>query len=521
MTTTDPLLIDFDAFRAEQQARPLIIRIGGQDYALPSSPPASVALDGIRLSRSGATTIPADDVAGLAEGLFGTAVLDELLRVHRLTVAELQALITPGHGHLRRRGQPTPKPGDPADAAPDPFDLMASWALVEADFMREYGIDLVTDLPRLTLRRFMVLVRGLGPAQRRRQPRVRAARHGRQRGVADGADAGGVRGSTRGLLRAPAGPGELTWRRGSRSARCTRRSRSTRASSRPTSRARRVASAASPSVAKKSALVIGAALLTAAAGVLAFGIASIDNAQEQERAWGRVTAVFGESGDAVNRWAEQSSRALGVTDDQLEMSVANFAEWAKNAGVSTDAATEAAQAMAVRASEISLATGKSYDEVFGALQKGAQGSLKGLKEFGVAIDTNAIRQQALTMGLWDGTGALDASAAAQARSALILAQTTAYQEQAATMTGTLADSQRKFGVVVDEVQDTVGAAFMNIAQVGPAGLPRRASPPCPTGSPRSSRPSRRPSVGSSTTRAAGWRSSPTQSSRHSAPRSRG
>lgn len=29
--------------------------------------------------------------------------------------------------------------------------------------MREYGIDLVTELPRLTLRRFMVLVRGLGP----------------------------------------------------------------------------------------------------------------------------------------------------------------------------------------------------------------------------------------------------------------------------------------------------------------------------------------------------------------------
>ena len=93
MTTSDPLLIDFDAFRAEQQARPLIIRVGGTDYALPSSPPAAVALDGIRLSRSGATTIAADDVARLAEGLFGTAVLDDLLRVHRLTVAELQALI--------------------------------------------------------------------------------------------------------------------------------------------------------------------------------------------------------------------------------------------------------------------------------------------------------------------------------------------------------------------------------------------------------------------------------------------
>ena len=63
MATPDPLLIDFDAFRAEQQSRPLIIRIGGQDYALPSSPPAAVALDGIRLSRSGASTVPPEEVS--------------------------------------------------------------------------------------------------------------------------------------------------------------------------------------------------------------------------------------------------------------------------------------------------------------------------------------------------------------------------------------------------------------------------------------------------------------------------
>ena len=94
MGPPDPLLIDFDAFRAEQRSRPLVIRVGGTEYALPSSPPASVALDGIRLSRSGATTIPAEEVARLAEDLFGTAVLDELLRVHRLTVTELQALIS-------------------------------------------------------------------------------------------------------------------------------------------------------------------------------------------------------------------------------------------------------------------------------------------------------------------------------------------------------------------------------------------------------------------------------------------
>ena len=125
MATPDPLLIDFDAFRAEQQARPLIIRVGGQDYALPSSPPASVALDGIRLAaqrrddRARRTRWPASPRACSARRCSTSSS-----GVHRLTVAELQALITPGHGRLRRRGQPTPKPGEPADAAPDPFDLI-------------------------------------------------------------------------------------------------------------------------------------------------------------------------------------------------------------------------------------------------------------------------------------------------------------------------------------------------------------------------------------------------------------
>jgi hypothetical protein len=49
---------------------------------------------------------------------------------------------------------------------------------VEADFMREYRIDLVTELPRLTLRRFMVLVRGLGPGS------AVAARHAARRDTA-------------------------------------------------------------------------------------------------------------------------------------------------------------------------------------------------------------------------------------------------------------------------------------------------------------------------------------------------
>ncbi len=177
MATPEPLLIDFDAYRAEQQQRPLIIRIGGTGVRPPLEP-AGVG----RARRDPAHAQRRDDRAARRGGHLGRGPVRQAgaRRARGRPPAHgrgTPGADHPGHGPLRRRGQPTPKPGEPADAAPDPFDLIESWALVEADFMREYGIDLVTDLPRLTLRRFMVLVRGLGPASA--VANRQAARHGR------------------------------------------------------------------------------------------------------------------------------------------------------------------------------------------------------------------------------------------------------------------------------------------------------------------------------------------------------
>lgn len=37
------------------------------------------------------------------------------------------------------------------------------WGYVEADFQRDYGINLVSELPRMSWRRFRVLLNGLSP----------------------------------------------------------------------------------------------------------------------------------------------------------------------------------------------------------------------------------------------------------------------------------------------------------------------------------------------------------------------
>jgi hypothetical protein len=60
-------------------------------------------------------------------------------------------------------GSAGPKPDDRTSEAPGAFDLIEGWHFVEADFQREYGIDLRVELDAMTWRRFTVLVRSLSP----------------------------------------------------------------------------------------------------------------------------------------------------------------------------------------------------------------------------------------------------------------------------------------------------------------------------------------------------------------------
>lgn len=80
--------IDFDAFRAERSAEPIVLRLGGEDYELPPALPASIALDLIRLRKEKGDTaeVPPDEIERFArlilgakgEEIIGKVSIDEL-----------------------------------------------------------------------------------------------------------------------------------------------------------------------------------------------------------------------------------------------------------------------------------------------------------------------------------------------------------------------------------------------------------------------------------------------------------
>lgn len=89
-------LIDFDAFRAERNADPVVFRIGGKEYNLASAIPASVALEAVELKalQDDGAEVPMDVIQKTGRALFGADTWSELLVEHRITLDELGPLIT-------------------------------------------------------------------------------------------------------------------------------------------------------------------------------------------------------------------------------------------------------------------------------------------------------------------------------------------------------------------------------------------------------------------------------------------
>lgn len=87
-------VIDFDAFRAEQKAEPLVLRVGGNEYTLPSSLPATLALDIIRRNPNEADVeLRSDELEELGQSIFGGAeTFHRILVENNITLEELPEL---------------------------------------------------------------------------------------------------------------------------------------------------------------------------------------------------------------------------------------------------------------------------------------------------------------------------------------------------------------------------------------------------------------------------------------------
>lgn len=179
-------------------------------------------------------------------------------------------------------------------------------------------------------------------------------------------------------------------------------------------------------------------------GAIAFGAGlkkAIDAGSRLEQSVGATEAVFGKSQKTIERWAESAAKSMGLSEAAAREALNLIGSQLKNFGFDVDEARGKGQELVGLGADLAATFGGTTVDAVTALSAVLRGEFDSIERYGVSINEAKLKAQALTMGLYDGKGAVDGYARAQAALALITEQTAAAQGQFARELDTTAGKE--------------------------------------------------------------------------------
>ena len=195
-----------------------------------------------------------------------------------------------------------------------------------------------------------------------------------------------------------------------------------------------------------------------AAGVAATGLAS-DFAETESK----VGVVFGKMSESVMNWSESAAAGMGMTQQQALAAAGTYGNLMVSMGMTADQSAGMSTSMVKLASDLASFNNMNPTEVLDKLRAGLTGESEPLKVLGININEAVLKQKALEMGLYEGTGALTASAKAQAAYALMMAQTATAQGDFERTSEGLANQQRILKATFMDTATQLGTQLLPIA----------------------------------------------------------
>jgi hypothetical protein len=197
--------------------------------------------------------------------------------------------------------------------------------------------------------------------------------------------------------------------------------------------------------------------LAAATAGLASAIKSASNfAAEYEG----VSQVFGNAAKSVQDFAKEASRTAGLSQTEALQASKVFGLFATKAGLSAESAANFSTTLVQLAGDLGSFNDVPTEEALAAIQSGLQGQAEPLRKFGVFLDDAALKEQALTMKIYDGTGALNAQQKMMASYSLILEQTNIQQGDYLKYADTFGNSTKTITKDLANLQAELGQAVL-------------------------------------------------------------
>jgi len=200
-------------------------------------------------------------------------------------------------------------------------------------------------------------------------------------------------------------------------------------------------------------------------GAAAFGLGlkkAIDAGSRLEQSVGAIEAVFGGATKAIDAWAKASAKSMGLSEAASREALSLIGAQLKNFGFSVDQAADKGMELVELGADLAATFGGTTTEAVQALTAALRGEMDPIERYGVSLNEARLKAKAFELGLYDGKGALDANAKAQASLALITDQTAAASGQFARELDTVAGKQAVATAESENAAASLGQALAPI-----------------------------------------------------------
>lgn len=214
----------------------------------------------------------------------------------------------------------------------------------------------------------------------------------------------------------------------------------------------------------------GLGLTIGAAGLARAAFSAADAAGDLNEQVSKSEAVFKGSAAEVNQWSETTADGIGISQTAALEATGTFGNMLVPMGLARDRAAEMSTEMVDLAGDMASFNNADPTRVLEALRSGLAGESEPLREFGVFLNAARVEQEALNLGLYDGTGAVSAAAKAQATYSLILKDTADAQGDFERTSGSAANQQRILAAEWDNAQAALGQALLPALVAGTGAL---------------------------------------------------
>lgn len=213
--------------------------------------------------------------------------------------------------------------------------------------------------------------------------------------------------------------------------------------------------------------LVGAGLiLKAGQELLAFGKASVQAASDVAEMRSKFGIVFKDQADAVENELDRMGKTINRSKFDLMGYAATFQDTFVPLGFARDEAAKMSVQLVLLAEDLASFNNLKTPDVARDLQSALVGNVETLRKYGVVANEAAIKSKAMSLGLWDGKGAIDANAKAQAILAITVAGTADAQGDAERTSDSYANQMKGLEAATLNLKVAMGEALLPTLEKG-------------------------------------------------------